>query len=60
METGEREEVEAATPGGILGIQEGSKMTDEPENLKGKKLEVEKSGKTGEEQGKERGGEGGG
>lgn len=49
MWTGEGEEV-AAMSGRFLGKQEGSRMADKPGNLKGKEMEVEKGGKTGEEQ----------
>lgn len=45
-------EVGAATSGGFSGKQVGSKMADEPGDLKGEELEVEKREKTGEEQGR--------
>lgn len=49
---GESEEAGVATSGERLGEREGSRIVDEPENLKGKDLEVERGGKLGEEQGR--------
>lgn len=43
-------EVGAATSGGSLEKQKGSRMAHEPGNSKVKEMEVGKKGKTGEEQ----------